>query len=124
MTALDSDNKVVLVTNEEATRKAVSSTLEKAGFTIVPASSADDALDLCQALNPPAQLAIVDADAEFLPRWRRACPTTRVLLMTNAEADGTGAGLRGGRVLHKPFRRAQLLGTVLEVLSEPLAFTA
>ena len=122
MKTLDSDNKVVVLSKEEATRKAVSSTLGKAGFTIVPASSADDALHLCQGLNPPARLAIVDGDSEFLPRLRRACPAMRVLFMASSEAEESG--LRGGRVLHKPFRRAQLLGTVLDVLREPLAFTA
>jgi len=127
-------NSVVLVTNEDNVRKAVTSTLEKAGFMVLSAANADSALSLCREVDTPIRLAIVDAgigridEPEFLESLYRAAPGIRVLFMSNSTAPEALEHLEkpweAVRVLRKPFRRAQLLGRVLEVMSEPLAFTA
>ena len=104
---------VVLLTNEDSVRRVISATLEKAGFIILTASNADSALHLCREGAPSKQLAIIDdvgtsqgSGREFLDRLCQVSPGIRVLF------------------LRKPFRRAQLLGQVMEVMSQPLAFTA
>jgi len=127
-------NAVVLVTSEEHIRKAVSSTLEKAGFIVLSASNADSALSFCRGGETSIQLVIVDAGPgqmngpDFLERLYQAAPGVRVLFMSNSTAQEAGEYLetswRGCLVLRKPFRRAHLLGMVLEAMSEPLAFTA
>jgi DNA-binding NtrC family response regulator len=127
-------NTVVLITSEEHVRKAVSSTLEKAGFIILAASNVESALSLCQEADTPIRLAIVDAGIGqmngpgVLESLNRAAPGIRVMFMANAMTPEAWQHLEepwtASRVLRKPFRRAQLLGKVLEVMSEPLAFTA
>jgi CheY-like chemotaxis protein len=133
-------NTVVLITGEDHVRKAVSSTLEKAGFIILAASNVDSALSLCQEADVPIRLAIVDAgllsklplgqmkEPEVLESLYQAAPGIRVLFMANSigeEAlDHLEEPWKASRILPKPFRRAQLLGRVLEVMSEPLAITA
>jgi len=134
MQTSEPESRVVLITKEDNVRRAVRSTLEKAGFTILAASNADSALRLCREVDAPIRLAIVDVgsgqidEPEFLELLRQSAPGIRVLFMSNSSAPGAledmGQPWKGGRVLPKPFRRAQLLGKVLEVMSEPLAFTA
>jgi DNA-binding NtrC family response regulator len=127
-------NTVVLITSEDHVRKAVSSTLEKAGFIILAAASVDSALNICQGADTTIRLAIVDAGMEqmnepaVLQSLYQAAPGIRVLFMSNSTAQEAVEYLEKPRnawpVLRKPFRRAQLLGRVLEVMSEPLALTA
>jgi DNA-binding response OmpR family regulator len=125
---------VILITSEDHIRKAVSSTLEKAGFIILAVSSVDSALSLCREADTPIRLAIVDAgmgqinEPEVLESLYQAAPGIRVLFTSDSiaqeAAEYPGKPWNACRVLRKPFRRAQLLGRVLEVMSEPLAFTA
>jgi two-component system, cell cycle sensor histidine kinase and response regulator CckA len=127
-------NTVVLITGEEHVRKAVSSTLEKAGFIVLAASNANAALSLCQEPDTPVQLVIVDAgtgpvnEPGFLESLYRCAPGIRVLFLSDSASQEAVEHLekpwQGRLVLRKPFRRAHLLGKVLEVMSEPLAFTA
>ena len=125
---------VVLITKEDSVRRAVLSTLEKAGFVVLPASNAASALALCREAGGPVRLAIIDAgigltgELGLLNSLRQASPSIRVIFMSNSVEPEAVAGLarpwQGDRVMQKPFRRAKLLGTVLDVMSEPLTFTA
>ena len=81
----------------------------------------------------PIRLAIVDVgfgpveEPGFVENLRQAAPGIRVIFMSNSmdpESELPVRRWKGDRVMAKPFRRAHLLGTVLEVMSEPLAFTA
>jgi CheY-like chemotaxis protein len=134
---------VVLLTNEDSVRREISATLKKAGFIVLTASNADSALHLCEEADPSKQLAIIDVGTsetsdmgtsqtngrEFLDRLCQVSPGIRVLFLSNTMApdalEHLGRSVRKPcGVLRKPFRRAQLLGQVIEVMNQPLAFTA
>jgi CheY-like chemotaxis protein len=135
----DSHNTAVVVAdNRETVLQAVSTTLEKAGFTILAASSAADALQHCRAhahdSRHAVQLAIIDATtaginvAELVGQLESISPGMRTLFLTSGDEEqslrGIAAAGRVRGILHKPFRRAQLLGQVLEMMDQPLALTA
>jgi CheY-like chemotaxis protein len=120
----DSPNTVVVVAdNRETVLKAVSTTLEKAGFTILAASSGAEALQYCRDTRHPVQLAIIDAAtagidvAELVGQLDAISPAMRTLFLAD---DYEERSLRGIGA----FRRAQLLGQVLEMMDRPLALTA
>jgi DNA-binding response OmpR family regulator len=129
----DSHNTAVVVAdNRETVLKAVSTTLAKAGFTILAASSSAEALRYFRDSRYPVQLAIIDAATpgidvpELMGQLEAISPGMRTLFLTDDEQSLRGVAV-GGRirdVLHKPFRRAQLLGQVLEMMDRPLALTA
>jgi CheY-like chemotaxis protein len=130
MVAAELENTVVLITRESHVRDAVSSTLEKAGFIILAASNTASVLDLCRKAAMPIRLAIVDVGfgqteaPGFIQSLRQAAPGIRLIFISNSIEPENLEHWKGDRVLGKPFRRAHLLGTVLQVMSEPLAFTA
>ena len=105
--------------------------LEKAGFLILAASSADSAVRLCRESKAPIQLVIVDLGvdeagaSEFLASLYCVSTEIRVLFLSNSLGPETVEHLGHARqvcgVLPKPFRRAQLLGQVLEAMGEPVA---
>ncbi|HEV3198311.1 MAG TPA: response regulator [Bryobacteraceae bacterium] len=135
----DSHNTAVVVAdNRETVLQAVSTTLEKAGFTVLPASSGAEALQYCRARahdsRHAVQLAIIDATtdglnvAELVGQLDAISPGMRTLFLTAGDEEQSLRGIAApGRVrgfLHKPFRRAHLLGQVLEMMDRPLALTA
>jgi response regulator RpfG family c-di-GMP phosphodiesterase len=130
----DSPNTVVVVAdNRETVLQAVSTTLEKAGFTILAASSSAEALQYCRDTRHPVQLAIIDAAAgidvaELVGQLDAISPEMRTLFLADDYEErslrGIGAPGRVRGFLGKPFRRAQLLGQVLEMMDRPLALTA
>lgn len=131
----DSHNTAVVVAdNQETVLQAVSTTLGKAGFTILAASSGAQALQYCRDSRHPVQLAIIDAATaginvpELVGQLDMISPGVRTLFLTDDLEEQSLRGMAAsGRVrcfLHKPFRRAQLLGQVLEMMDRPLALTA
>lgn len=131
----DSHNTALVVAdNRETVLKAVSATLEKAGFTILAASSGAETLKYCRDDRHPVQLAIIDTEtaginlAELVGQLDAISPGMRILFLTGGGEElslrviAAAGRVRG--VLHKPFRRAQLLGQVLEMMDRPLALTA
>jgi CheY-like chemotaxis protein len=129
-----SDNGVVLVADGEANvLQDVSSTLEKAGYTVVTALGRPAVMDLCASPREPIQLAIVDMamlenGPEMVERLDRCYPGIRILFTSNKEESeasrqvGPAGRVRG--FLRKPFRRSQLLGRVMKAMDTPLAATA
>ena len=124
---------VLVADNQQSVLKAVSSTLEKAGFTVLTAADKATALQLF-ASGARVRLAILDGampgnDLEELVVCLNECrPGTPILLTSGGDDVAACANLgRPGQVrgfIRKPFRRSQLLGSVLNVLDEPLALTA
>ena len=119
--------------SETSVLKNVSSTLGKAGFTVLTAHGAPAVLDLCERYREPIDLVIMDTaipatSPEVVDRLYGSYPGVRILF-TSAQDDATVVRQIGrpGRVrefLQKPFRRSQLLGRVLQVLDAPIARTA
>jgi CheY-like chemotaxis protein len=130
----DPDKAVVLVADGEASvLKNVSSTLEKAGFTVLTAHGGPAVLDLCAHRQEPIQLAIMDMTMagegpDLVERLDGSYPGIRYLFTSVNDESGAERQIgRSGRTrgfLQKPFRRSQLLGRVLQVMDAPIVRTA
>jgi CheY-like chemotaxis protein len=130
----ESDNAVVLVADGETDVLVdVSSTLEKAGFTVLTAHGGPALLEICARHHEPVQLAILDMamsgqGPDLLEQLYRSYPDIRIIFTaSNDESKNIRQFGRSGHVrefLKKPFRRSQLLGRVLQALDTPLVYTA
>jgi response regulator RpfG family c-di-GMP phosphodiesterase len=129
------EHVVLVVDGEASVVKNVSSLLGKAGFKVLTARGASAVQDVIAQYPELVQLAIVDtalaANApDVVEALYTAYPGLRILFTSGPDDSGAVARqlvARPGRVrefLQKPFRRAQLLGRVLEVLDTPMARTA
>lgn len=124
---------VVVGDDGGAVLKAVSATLEKAGFSVVTASSGQAALERCREEHQRLDLAIIDTAAtgiqplEVAEQLHALSPRVRMLFLSDGNADAIEESASLGHVrrfLRKPFRRAQFLGRVLEMMDQPKAFRA
>lgn len=124
---------LVVANNEEAVLQAVSSTLAKAGFAVSGATSAAAALERCRQGKPAPELAVIDATVpgidlqELVFQLHQITPGMRVLLLAGDTPSENLRSLRSiwhAKLLHKPFRRSQLLGQVLSIMDEPMVLTA
>jgi CheY-like chemotaxis protein len=130
----DPDKAVVLVADGEVSvLKNVSSTLEKAGFTVLTARGEHDVLDVCAHHREPIQLAIMDMTMagkgpDLVECLDGSYPGIRFLFTSADDESGSERAIgRSGRArgfLQKPFRRSQLLGRVLQVMDTPSVRTA
>jgi CheY-like chemotaxis protein len=130
----DPEKAVVLVADgEDSVVKDVTSTLEKAGFTVLKAHAKGDVLDVCAHHREPIQLAIVDMTMagngpELVDQLDGSYPGIRFLFTANSDESSAARQIgRSGRTrgfLQKPFRRSQLLGRVLQVMDTPAVRTA
>jgi DNA-binding NtrC family response regulator len=129
----DQETLVLVMNQGDEDARLISSTLEKAGFHVATSSDEAGALQLCRTSDPSPQVVIVDTTTRGLETsvvlehlWE-IDPSIRVLLMADAQSDTSRnlsftANVRGR--IQKPFRRARLLGSVLEITREPLVRTA
>jgi response regulator RpfG family c-di-GMP phosphodiesterase len=127
----DSHNTAVVVGDDRgAALKDVSSTLQKAGFVVVTASTGRAALDRCREQRQPVDLAIIDTAVtgikapEIEQQLHEMYPNVRMLFLADeapeiVEETESRGHLR--RVLRKPYRRSRLLGRVLEMMQHPKA---
>jgi response regulator RpfG family c-di-GMP phosphodiesterase len=130
----ESDNAVVLIADGEPNvLQDVSSTLEKAGYTVVTALGRPAVMDLCACKRERIQLAILDMTMlengpEVVERLDQSYPGIRILLTSiHDESEAARRAGPSGRVrgfIRKPFRRSQLLGRVMKAIDTPLAATA
>ena len=130
----DPEKAVVLVADGEASvLKNVSSTLQKAGFTVLTAQGKPAVLDVCAHHPEPIQLAIMDMTMagegpDLVERLDGSYPGIRYLFTSGSDESASTRQIgRSGRTrgfLQKPFRRSQLLGRVLQVLDTPAVRTA
>ena len=130
----EQESAVVLVADgEERVLRQVSSTLGKAGFTVFTALGRSAALEFCHDKKEPVQLAIIDmamgaSSPELVQELYHSYPDVRVLFTSHQDdPDSTQQAGPSGRFrgfLKKPFRRSQLLGSVLKAMDTPLARTA
>ena len=120
--------RVLLVEDEAPVRAAARRMLEQAGYHVVEAKHAEDAL--LQWDRAPADIVVTDFmmpglnGAELLARLRTLRPALPALIVSgytggntiDVSALGEGTGL-----LQKPFSRADLLGRVRELLDQAAA---
>ena len=120
---------IVVADDKDLVRQEISSVLRKAGFEIVSPPTGRDALDLCRS-NQPVDLAVIDTSVvKANPPEVAECVqeiSPRVLFLSDDETESVPTVASGhvSEVLAKPFRRAQLLGRVLEIMDRPLVLSA
>ncbi|HTS26102.1 MAG TPA: response regulator [Bryobacteraceae bacterium] len=116
---------LVVADNRETVLRSVSATLEKAGFIVLATSSGSEAIKYARESAHPVELAVIDSEAkginapELAGQLDEISPLMRTLLLTSEAVPRRKAG-----ILHKPFRRARLLGQVFEILDRPKVLTA
>ena len=120
---------IVVTDDEDLVREEISSVLRKAGFEIISTPNGADALDLGRS-NRQVDLAVIDTSVvKANPPEVAECVqeiSPRVLFLSDDETESVPTVSSGhvSEVLPKPFRRAQLLGRVLEIMDRPLVLTA
>jgi len=119
---------VLLITDDAPEVKVISATLEKANFHVVNVPCAT-AVSRVLKSDEPIDVAIIDTpkpqDDEILQSLHERYPDVRLLFIAEDQpaADYGPAGHARGYV-HKPVRRAHLLGTVLKLIEAPSMFAA
>ncbi|MFO1153518.1 MAG: response regulator [Rhodospirillales bacterium] len=120
--AASGDGQVILlVDDEDPVRRFVARALRKAGFRVIEAACAEDALDLVAAREGPIDALLTDVvmpgiDGYSLARQvKRDLPTLQVVVMSGFQEDALRVeqgvdGIAG--FLGKPFTLAQLTETV------------
>ena len=133
MASKESPVVLVVANDEDAVQRAVSSTLEKAGFFVTGAASGASALERCRGGRLRPELAVIDTGTPGLDlqdlvfQLRQLSPTMRLLFLSGDTPNEVVRSVRTrwrGKFLLKPFRRSQLLGQVLTLMDEPLMMTA
>jgi CheY-like chemotaxis protein len=116
---------VLVVDDEECVREAVRRTLDAAGYTVVCAASAVEAIQVFQALAAQIEVAIVDLTmpgedgVEVARRCRHLAPRLKVIATSGhsqAEVKARFGGLMDA-FLAKPYRSEYLREVVGRVLA-------
>jgi two-component system, cell cycle sensor histidine kinase and response regulator CckA len=115
---------VLLVEDEAFVRKAAAEVLESAGYRLLIAGNASEALEVCREVSEPVDLLLTDvvmpetSGRELAAEFLTICPRAKVLLMSGyperhapMERSTTTSGY-----LAKPFSSATLLQRVREFL--------
>lgn len=118
------DLPLLLVDDEPAVLRALQKALSRGGWSILRATSADEALDTLVE----HEVAVVISDFRLpgmdgvglLSDVRRRYPTTeRILLSAHASVEALERGINDAgihRIIHKPWRRDDLMSTVTEAV--------
>lgn len=112
---------ILVVDDEPLIRWAVREELESAGYAVIEAGSAREAIDALREGAVPVAVALLDVrlpdsdDLSLLRRLRRDLPACRVIVMTahgspELLADAMTAGAFG--TISKPFDMARMVGLV------------
>jgi PAS domain S-box-containing protein len=118
---------VLVVEDEDAVRRTACRTLERAGFTVVPAGDGVEALELLRHRGEEIHLVLTDVvmprmgGIELHERAREAGWHSLPFLFTSgyplSREGATGGDLTGFRFLRKPWTPAELVRRVSEALS-------
>jgi PAS domain S-box-containing protein len=120
---------VLLVEDEEQVRAVVVAVLRRYGYDVIVATSAGEALLLCEQHARPIHLLLTDvvmpqmSGPELAKRLMAIRPTLRVLCMSGYTDDSIvrhGVLETGVAYLQKPFTPISLTQKVREVLDDPL----
>jgi CheY-like chemotaxis protein len=118
--------RILLVEDDADLRRALADVLDRSGYSVVGAGSAEAALELVAA----GEFDLVVSDVvmprvhgfELMARLRKAHPSLRLLLISgqlNHPSLRVGELPPGIRLLRKPFEMTDLAATVREVLDAP-----
>jgi PAS domain S-box-containing protein len=117
---------ILIVEDEDTLRVAVSTMLEKKGFSLIQASDGSEALDLIRASNQPIDLMLLDftlpgeSSQQVFEEAKRLRPEMAVI-WTSAYGEGRVAASLGGArsdpFIRKPYRLGQLLDLIQKSLS-------
>jgi PAS domain S-box-containing protein len=118
------DETVLVVEDEDVVRTLARRVLSQAGYTVLEASSGDEALALCAAHAGPIDLVLTDvvmpglSGADVVAEATRLRPDARCLVMSGYPDDAVlGRGIPAGtELLPKPFAPATLVRRVRDVL--------
>jgi CheY-like chemotaxis protein len=126
------DSVVLAMDRGNGDVRLITSTLEKAGFKVWTSSEESDVLSLCRSAEKSVRLVIIDTanpgihTFQLLESLRQINPGIGVLLLAGENQPKAShiwaANVRGQ--LSRPFRRAHLLGSVLEATAPALSRTA
>lgn len=132
-TERDQDSAILVLSRGDKDARLITSLLGKVGLKALSASNTDEALELFSRMTNATRLLIVDEAISptipaFLECVRSLDPQVRILLLSGREEfEPNQSWLTQTHVrafLKKPFRRAKFLGSVLQLMEEPLARTA
>ena len=118
---------VLLVEDEETVRRYARAALELHGLNVIVAATPEDALSVASSTETPIALMLTDvvmprmSGPELAARLRDVRPEMRVLYMSGYPATLVHGSLLDPsmRLISKPFRTADLLATIDEMLSQP-----
>ncbi|HLK38922.1 MAG TPA: ATP-binding protein [Polyangiaceae bacterium] len=121
---VDGAETILLVEDEEPVRKATSRVLGSAGYAVLVAASAAEALEVCQGHSGPIHLVLSDmvmpqmTGVELAARLKEVRPETKVLYMSGyaEEAVERVGALDAAVFIAKPFSSAALRQKVRELL--------
>ena len=123
---------ILLVEDDEGVRLTTTAILERAGYQVLTACSAEAAIDLARTGDTPIDIVLTDVvmptmtGTEMLPLLRAFRPGLKAIFMSGyASEQITARGLSLGDVLlEKPFSKNDLLRKIREALSPPASIAA
>jgi two-component system cell cycle sensor histidine kinase/response regulator CckA len=116
---------VLLVEDEDSVRVMAARILRQRGYTVLEAHNGTAALALVERHEGQIDLLLTDIvmpemnGIELAERVIGLREGIRVLFMSGYAEGGPGLGHPGATLLHKPFRAAELLGTVRRLIDRP-----
>jgi CheY-like chemotaxis protein len=116
---------ILLVEDQAFVRKATAEVLESAGYRLVVAGNAAEALEACRTGSRPVDLLLTDvvmpgiSGRDLAAEFASLCPHARVLLMSGHQQQLAVCeqSRLGGKCLAKPFSTRTLLDRVREALN-------
>src|SRR5262249_7142001 len=119
---------ILLVDDEPAVLNLCQQILKLGGYNVLPASSGQEALRLCQSSNTVIHLFLLDIvmpgmnGIELAQRLQSMNPSARVVLMSGYAHEEIASLICGDsyRIIWKPFRAGSLLRMIENVLDTPI----
>lgn len=125
----DSGSAVLVMNRSDKDAKLLRSVLHKVGFRVENVEDGKKVLDSLAAGDTSLRLVVVDPATPnlqvrtFLENLHQAGPEIPVLYLTEEGTEGTTPPGCAGHI-ERPFRRAHLLASILELTEKPLVRTA
>ena len=130
--SLAGSENILLVEDDEGVRMTTTAILERAGYQVLVASSAEAAIELARTGDTPIDVVLTDVvmptmtGTEMLPLLRAFRPGLKAIFMSGYASEQIAArGLSLGDVLlEKPFSKNDLLRKIRKVLAPPASIAA